>query len=250
MTTPSLAIQTNGAAETTPAPDALQDILADVPAGAAPEPSLEVAAEPPRTPDAIGTPEVDALTRREQEIGRREQEFAQQQRVDRVQKRVLDYYQQKVREYTPTYEQQGFDSAQAQAAADRDARKDAQLGWQQYQHKMVLERLVAREEGVPIEVLESHWDETAMRQEAARYKRSGGPQNEELTAVKRQLAELQEQFRKAQVPAQPFNQPGSPGRPRVTTENLEVLYNAWDRAHPNQQGNPYEEQLRRVMNGG
>jgi hypothetical protein len=160
----------------------------------------------------------------------------------------MGYYNSQLSAYRTQYVAQGFETDQANALADSLARKDAQVAWHQVQYRMALERLVAREEGVPLDVLQNAPDEATMRQEAARYKRSGGPQNEELQTLKRQLTELQAQVQRGQTPPQQFNQPGGPGRPRVTDSTIDGLYMAWERAHPNQPGNPYEDRYRATLN--
>ena len=251
MVTPNLLAQTNGRP-----PETLDIIVAEVDA------SPELLAEP--TPDATSTPEPvaeatpppppppqpDVLTQREQELARREQDFAQQQRLQRVQQSVMTYYEDRLAGYARAYEQQGLDAEQARTLAGEMAKRDAQLGWQQYQGKMALERLIAKEEGVPVDALANLWDETAMRQEAARYKRSGGPQNEELAAVKRQLAELKQLLQKSGTPAQEFNQPSNRGGVRVTADNIDQLFKQWEVAHPGQDGNPYLARYRQIVNGG
>ena len=255
MTTPNLLTQANGQAPVSSEPQGLDaglDLLPELPADAAaavlePTPAPVEAAAPAATPPP--PPQPDVLSQREQELARREQDFAQQQRLQRVQQSVMTYYEDRLAGYARAYEQQGLDAEQARTLAGEMAKRDAQLGWQQYQGKMALERLIAKEEGVPVDALANLWDETAMRQEAARYKRSGGPQNEELAAVKRQLAELKQLLQKSGTPAQEFNQPSNRGGVRVTADNIDQLYNQWEVAHPNQAGNPYEARYRTVVFG-
>ena len=253
MTTPNLLLQTNGVSSPPlDIPLASDEVLLELPDPSAeglplPDPSAE---GPSPSAEGPAPPAPDPLGQREQEIARREQEFVQAQRIQVVQQNVLGFYQSQRDQYLRTEVAQSMDPQQAQSWADAMARKDAHLGWQQYQGKMALERLGARETGVPQDVLANLWDENAMREEAARYKRGGGPQNEEVAALKRQVAELMGMVQRGQAPAQNFNQPGGAGRVRVTTGNIDQLYMGWERTHPNQPGNPYEGRYRKLLNGG
>jgi hypothetical protein len=86
-----------------------------------------------------------------------------------------------------------------------------------------------------------------MRQRAKNYKLTGGPASEEVAQLRREVAELRAAQHKAEVRPTTYNRPGGGAGVRVTNDNIDELFMGWERQHPNQSGNPYEDRYRKLM---
>lgn len=125
----------------------------------------------------------------------------QAREAGRLQRRQLARDQ--AQEWTEQLVMEGWEEQQAQQFAYTKA--GALLV--QYEGRETQRELVALQEGVPMEVLSGAQDETSMRQKAQEHKQMAGPQRQELNTMKREMAQLRVDLKKAQVPSQNYDQP-------------------------------------------
>ena len=174
----------------------------------------EVTSEPPQEPTTI-TPEPiltdDGLTQRDRELKQREDEFKQLEEHTHIQQAVLGYYEQQVASNSQVFENDGLDPEQAKKYGEAFSRVEASLANAQYVSKILAEKLISAQEGIPRDLLRGVWDEGSMRDLATQHKRMGGPERQELESLQRDFNTLKDQVRKGTVPAQNFNQSGGSG---------------------------------------
>jgi len=75
-------------------------------------------------------------------------------------------------------------------------------------NKRNLEKLVSMETGVPRDQLKDLWDEQAMRNKAAEFKRMGGPDSQIVKQLEARVARAEAALKRNGIPAQTYNQPG------------------------------------------
>ena len=128
-------------------------------------------------------------------------------------------------------------------SAERQIR--AQLATErQQQDKMDGAVYLSQHTGMPVPALMAYQTPDEMIMAAQQYVQSMGPRNQEIEALKAQVAALT----RGQVPVQKYAQPGgAAGRQVATRDNVDALYVNWERDHPNQTGNPYEGQYRKFL---
>ncbi len=131
-----------------------------------------------------------------------------QERINTMGGHIRSFYAQKYNEYYQQYSPEYGDEG-ARAWAESLSRKDAEGAVAQVRWKMAMERLIAREEGVPEEILHGQWTESTMRERAKNYKATGGADKAKVNQLERELAELREQLHKGVVRPANYNDSGS-----------------------------------------
>jgi len=150
----------------------------------------------------------DPIEEREKALETKEAQFAEQQDNLELHSQLRGYGNQQLQAHARELEQQGYYPEQIEKIARDRAEKDIAIAAYQIQNKRNLEKLISLETGIPRTQLKDIWDEQAMRDKAAEFKRSGGAESQVVKNLEARVARAEAALRRNNIPAQTYNQPG------------------------------------------